>query len=144
MTHACLLGLLILSASADAQEVRTGTIKSVVGHVTVVRGESRQEAAHPGDGVTEHDRVVTGPDSATALILRDGTAISVGPNSALDLISYQYESTKQEGAMAIHLITGSMRFITGLLGKRNPDRVRISTPSAVIGIRGTDFIVEAQ
>lgn len=46
--------------------------------------------------------------------------------------------------MAINLISGSMRFISGLLGKRNPERIGISTPTAVVGIRGTDFILEVE
>lgn len=46
--------------------------------------------------------------------------------------------------MAIGLIGGTMRFITGLLGKHSPDRVRISTSTATVGIRGTDFILEAE
>ncbi len=140
---ACFLCFLTVSPALQAQESRTGTIKSVIGTVMLERGDSRQPA-RPGDPVAERDRIWTGPHSATAFAMRDGTSISVGPNSALDMTSFQYEPTKQEGSMAINLISGSMRFVTGLLGKRNPERIEISTPTAVVGIRGTDFILEVE
>jgi hypothetical protein len=137
------LGLLVLATQVHAQESRTGTIKSVVGSVMVVRDGSSL-SARPGDPVGERDRIATGPNSATAFTLRDGTSILVGSNSALDLTSFQYEPTRQDGSMVIGLLSGSMRFITGLLGRRNADRIRISSPTMTIGIRGTDFILEAE
>ena len=143
VSQACLVVLLGFSASSHSQELRTGTIKAVIGTVQVVRGESRQ-LARPGDMVAEQDRISTGPDSATAFTLRDGTIISVGSNSALEVTRFQFEPTKQEGSMAIGLLSGSMRFISGLLGKLQRDRVQISTRTATVGIRGTDFILEAE
>lgn len=140
---ASLLCFLAISTDLKAQESRAGTIKSVIGTVVLVRGDARQPV-HPGDPVAERDRISTGSNSAAAFALRDGTSISVGPNSTLDMTSFQYEPTKQEGSMAIRLISGSMRFITGLLGKRSPEQIGISTPTAVVGIRGTDFILEAE
>lgn len=138
-----LAGLLVFSTAVHCQERRTGTIKAVIGDVFVVRGESRQPM-RVGDPVVELDRISTGTNSATSFALRDGTIISVGSNSALDVTSFQFEPTKQEGSMAIGLVSGSMRFITGLLGNRDRDRIRISTPTATVGIRGTDFILEAE
>ncbi|WP_157731041.1 FecR domain-containing protein [Variovorax sp. HW608] len=51
--------------------------------------------------------------------------------------------TTQDGGMLIALLQGSARMITGLIGKTHPDAVRVETPTAVISIRGTDFIVQA-
>ena len=137
------VGLLAFSTVGHCQETRTGTIKAVIGTVSVVRGESRQPV-RPGDAVLERDQIATGSDSATAFSLRDGTFVSIGANSALSVTNFQFEPTKQEGRMDIGLLSGTMRFITGLLGKRDRDRIRISTPTATVGIRGTDFILEAE
>jgi len=101
-------------------------------------------SAQVGFEVAELDRIVTASASAAAITFRDGTAITVGPNSAVNLTSFKFESNKQDDSMVIGLLKGSMRFITGLLGKRNPEKVHISTTTATIGIRGTDFILEAQ
>lgn len=139
---AVLAAALVLSGQVFAQEARSGTIKAVIGDVVVVRGTDRQPAAS-GGALVERDRIVTGATSGAAVSLRDGTAIVVGPNSTVDLSSFQYDATKQQGSMAIGLINGSLRFITGLVGKNNPERVKISTRTATLGIRGTDFILEA-
>ena len=141
MAGIALLAALTVSSTAHSEDVRSGTVKSVQGEVLVLRGESRQPV-HSGDGVATRDRIVTGPSSAAALVLRDGTAITVGPNSTVDLTSFQFEPTRQEGGMVIGLIKGSIRFITGFIGKHNPESVRISTLTATAGIRGTDFILE--
>lgn len=137
------IGLAFAAPAVHGAEVRTGTIKSVTGLVSVLRGDSRQ-VVYPGDAVLERDHIITGPQSATAFTFRDGTSISLGPNSNVTVKGFQYESTKQEGSMALGLLSGTMRFITGLLGKQSPDRVRIATSTATIGIRGTDFILEAE
>lgn len=111
------VSLLAFSAVGRCQEARTA-IKAVIGTVSVVRGESRQPV-RAGDAVLfERDQIATGPNSATAFALRDGTFVSIGANSALNVTSFQFEPTKQEGRMDIGLISGTMRFITGLLGKR--------------------------
>lgn len=137
-----MVGATLLSTVVHAQEARSGTIKAVLGEVAILRGTERQPA-FSGGGLIERDRIVTGATSGAALSLRDGTAIVVGPNSSVDLSSFQYDATKQQGSMAVNLISGSLRFITGLIGKNNPDRVKIATRTATLGIRGTDFIVEA-
>lgn len=133
---------LMATAQTGAQQARTGTVKAMQGEVSVVRADGSQPAL-PGFGLMERDRVVTGPASAATIGLRDGTRITVGPGSTVDLSSFQFEPTKQEGSMVLALLKGSVRFVTGILGKRNPDSVRISTSTATVGIRGTDFILEA-
>ncbi len=51
--------------------------------------------------------------------------------------------TTQDGGMLVSLLRGTLRMVTGLIGKTHPDAVRVETQTAVIGIRGTDFIVQA-
>lgn len=138
----CLVCLLLFSGTAYAQSYRTGTVKSVLGEVAVERDGTRS-VARVGDAIAEGDRIATGPNSAAAFALQDGTAIAVGPSSIIDLTNYRYDAKRQEGSMFLKLVGGSLRFITGLLGKHNPDQVRIATRTTTLGIRGTDFILEA-
>ena len=122
---------------------RLGTFKAVQGEVTVVRADVRS-AAVVGNGFSSADRLVTGAKSATALTLQDGTMLSIGPDSTLDLEQFAYDPTTQTGNMAVRLLRGSLRMITGLIAKLKPEEVTVRTPTAVIGVRGTDFIVEAK
>ncbi len=127
--------------SSDA--ARAGTLKTVQGTVTVTTAQGPRPA-HPGDPVAEADQLVTGADSAASVVMRDGSTLVLGPHSQLDITSFAFNGTTQKGNMFISLLRGSLRMVTGLVGKGNPEAVKITTPTSVIGVLGTDFIVHAQ
>lgn len=122
---------------------RAGTIKQVQGEVLLGKG-SHRAAPQPGDGLRAGERIVTGKDSAASLVLKDGTVLTLGPDTTADLSQFQFDSTTQEGNLLLDLLQGSVRVVTGLLSKVNPERFKVKTPTAVVGVRGTDFIVEAE
>ncbi len=141
---ALLLGTVAAMAQAPAStpgDQREGTFKAVQGDVTVVRNNARV-AAMVGGPLLTSDRILTGPASAAAATLKDGTVISVGPDSAVDLSDFKFNATTQEGNLLVNLLRGTLRMATGLIAKVKPEQVKITTPTAVIGVRGTDFIVE--
>jgi hypothetical protein len=132
------------TAPAKAQpEAHAGVLKSVRGDVRLLATDGSTRTAQSGDVVAPIDRIVTGADSGASVVLRDGTKLVVGPSSRLDLKQFHFDSTTQDGGILVSLLQGSARMITGLIGKTHPDAVRVETPTAVIGIRGTDFIVQA-
>lgn len=140
----CVLGLGLvglLNQNALAQETRSGTLKNVQGPVQVVKGDTARPAA-PGGGVAEAERIVTGPQGSAVLLLRDGTQITIGPNSQVDITRFQFDATTQTGSLTVQVLLGTIRMVTGLLGKLQPDNVKVQTPSSTVSVRGTDFIVE--
>lgn len=134
------------AASAAAPEVaaapQAGFIKSVRGNVQLFGAAGPARNASAGDALAPTDRIVTGPESSASVVLRDDTTLVVGPSSRLDMKEFRFDATTHEGGLLISLLRGSLRMITGMIGKTNPDAVRIETQTATIGIRGTDFIVE--
>jgi len=130
-------------APAVKPDLQAGFVKSVRGSVQLLNGAGTARAASPGDALGAVDRIVTGPDSSASVVLRDDTTLVVGPSSRLDLKEFHFDGTTRDGGMLLSLLRGSMRMITGLIGKTNPDAVRVETQTATIGIRGTDFIVQA-
>lgn len=134
--------LLALPALGHAATERSGVFKNLEGEVTVVRA-GKSVPAVSGGGLMEGDRVVTGPKGAAAITLKDGTVLSVGPNASLDLTHYVFDSTSQNGSLLLNLLQGTVRMVTGIMGKTNPDLIKLTTPTSVVGVRGTDFIVEA-
>ncbi|MBT2321790.1 FecR domain-containing protein [Variovorax paradoxus] len=142
-----LSGLLLLGsggamAQAPAAE-HAGILKSVRGTVELLATDGTARPAFAGDAIAPIDRIVTGSDSAAGLVLRDGTTMVIGPSSRLDLKQFHFDSTTRDGGMLVSLIRGSLRMVTGLIGKTQPDAVRVETQTATIGIRGADFIVQA-
>lgn len=124
-----------------ATEQRDGTFKTVQGDVTVVRGNVRS-AAVVGGPLRISDRVLTGSASTAAIMLRDDTVLTIGPDSSVDLAEFHFDTEAQDGNLLISLWRGSLRVVTGLIAKLRPEQVKITTPTTVIGVRGTDFIVE--
>ena len=137
--------LLTLGTAASAQAVasadRAGTMKVVQGQARVIDAQG-ERALQPGDPVAAHDTVSTGSDSSASLVLRDGTTLVLGANSRVNLKDFAFNSTTQEGSLLVSVLRGSMRMLTGLIGKNRPESVQITTPTSTIGILGTDFIVE--
>lgn len=130
-------------AAAPAAQ-HAGFIKTVQGTVRLVDAAGQAQPAQPGSALRVSDSVQTGDDGSAGLVLRDGTTLVVGPKSRMDVRDYRFESTAQDGGMLIGLLSGSLRMITGLLGKSHPEAVRVQTQTATIGIRGTDFIVSTE
>ncbi len=124
-----------------APDTRAGTFKQVQGEVRLGRGDGR--AVQAGEAVRAGERIRTGQDGAASLVLKDGTVMVLGPDSTADLSQYQFNATTQEGNLLVELLQGSVRVVTGLLARVNPERFKVKTPTAVVGVRGTDFIVEA-
>ncbi len=128
-------------AAAAGGDGRGGTFKAVQGEVTVVRGNVRS-AAVVGGPVHATDRLITGPKSAAAFTLRDNSVLSVGPDTVVDLSTFEFNATTQDGNLLVDLLRGTLRMATGLIAKLKPEQVKVVTPTTVIGVRGTDFIVE--
>ncbi|MEJ8855957.1 FecR domain-containing protein [Variovorax robiniae] len=153
-TSLALAALVCAAATASAQTpaapspaaapAHAGFVKNLRGDVKLLDANGVMRAARTGEEVSPVERVVTGPDSGASVVLRDGTTLVIGPSSRLDLKGFSYESTTQDGNVLVALLRGSLRMITGLIGKTHPDAVRIETQTATIGIRGTDFIVEVE
>jgi len=131
------------SVSSAQQADRAGIVKQVVGQAWLGKAENRRAAA-PGDRLQAGERVSTGADAGASIVLIDGTVLTLGPDTTVDLKQFQFDSTTQQGQMGLSLLQGSLRVVTGLLGKLNPERFRIQTPTAIVGVRGTDFIVQTQ
>jgi hypothetical protein len=143
------VGLLLTASLASAQTAtapvdgaRIGTFKQIQGDIQLGQ-EAGRAAPASGDAVRQGDRVRTGQTGGASIVLVDGTVLSMGPNTTVDLSQFQFDSTTQNGNFLLDVLQGSVRVVTGLTARINPERFKVRTPTAVVGVRGTDFIVEA-
>jgi hypothetical protein len=119
-----------------------GTIKTVQGSVSVLRAGQKLAAA-PGLKVQAADKLTTGADGSVGITLRDNTVLSAGPNSSLSLDKFAFNPTTHEGAIDASLKRGTLAVISGKIAKASPDAVNFRTNSVTLGVRGTEFIIEA-
>jgi hypothetical protein len=129
----------LVAGEALAQDV--GRVKTVKGTVHIERG-GRRELALVGAGVRQADTLVTGPDGAVGVTLADDTLLSAGPNSILAIERFVYEAN-QPGSLEAALTKGTLAVVSGRIAKQAPDAMRVKTPAAILGVRGTELVVRA-
>lgn len=97
-----------------------------------------------GTVIAEGDELVSEAESEALLKLEDGTIVAVRPNTRMVFTQYSFnadEKQSQNDGFLVSLFKGGLRTITGKIGKRHPEKFKVQTPTATIGIRGTDFEV---
>ena len=135
-----LLAISILGFSVEAAE-QAGMIKVSKGAVSIERGGQRMAAA-VGTPVMVADRLRTGDDGSVGLTLRDNTLLSAGPNSLLVVDKFAYDNAAQDGKMALTIRKGTLSVASGKIAKRTPESVDFHTPTSILGVRGTEFVIE--
>ena len=116
-----------------------GFIQFVYGDARIILSTGGERPAQKGAQFNEGDTLVTGRGASVQLRMIDGALVAIRPDSRLKIETYQYsgrEDGKERGALA--LAHGGFRTLTGAIGSVNKDRLVVSSPSATIGIRGTD------
>ena len=129
------------AALAQPVQQAAGMVKRVTGNVTLERAGSRVPAL-AGSVVQVGDLLRTGADSAVGITLADDTLLALGADSELQLSAFSFDSTTQDGSLLASLWRGTLGVITGLIGKKTPDKVQVQTRTVVLGVRGTEFIVD--
>ncbi len=121
-------------ARADRQ---IGSAAQVVNSVTGTPATTRQpEALRAGIDVFQNEAIDTAYASASRVVFQDQTQLSIGPASQVVLDRFVFDPNPAASVVAVSVAKGVARFSTGLLPK--PD-YQIRTPSAQIGVRGTQF-----
>lgn len=134
------LAAALLSSVAWAKDVAQVTL--VVGQAQLERADGQQQVLERGAIIQESDRLRTGADGMVMLIFSDQGRVALRPDSELLIHKYQYDPEGQESDLQLELIKGTVRQISGKAAKHQPQRYRLSTPVAAIGVRGTDFLAQ--
>jgi hypothetical protein len=129
---------LIFAVAAHAADI--GQIKSAAGTVHIER-DGKVIAAPIGSGVKQSDKLVTGADGTIGVTFLDNSLISAGPNSVLVLDRYNYNPTTAAGRFDASLKKGTIAVVSGKMVKQKAESMQIRTPSTVMGVRGTEFVV---
>ena len=133
---ALLLGLPLAAWANDA-----GEFKNVSGSVRVER-EGKRLPAKVGMPVRQSDIIVTGADGSAGVTFTDNSLLSVGPNSVLAIDKYAFDTTTHAGQFDASLKKGTLAVISGKMVKQSPEAMRVRTPSSIMGVRGTEFVVK--
>jgi len=138
---------LLLAANGTANVItasnpqKIGTITATVeGPVTALDKDGTSRILNEGAPVYLHDTLVTSARSYVKIILNDGTVFQLGPHSRASLDKYAYDPDIGGGEFESYVYSGAFRYLSGKLGGNNQGQhTTLKTPSAQIGIRGSEI-----
>lgn len=139
-----LVVMLLAATSAVAQQpAAAGRIKVATGSVSILRGTSTI-AAHPGDAVFASDTLRTGADGSLGITLKDDTRVSLGPSSEVRVERFVYAPESGALGMVLNFVRGVAAYVSGHMAKLAPDSIRLETPAAIVGVRGTTLAIRVE
>ena len=135
--------LLALGSPLPALAASAGEVTHLSGAVVARKADGQSRILSVKSNVEEGDVLATAENSYARVKFGDGTEAVLRPSTQVKIDRFTFDEQKpQSDNMALSLLKGGLRAVTGLLGRRNPANMRVATPSATIGIRGTQFGVQ--
>ena len=117
-------------------------VKLTSGSVSVERAGVRLPGA-VGLALFPADVVVTGEDGNIGMTFDDNSLLSLGPSSRYSIDSFRFNRRTYEGKFQSTLSKGKLAVMSGKLAKQGQDQMQVQTPTSILGVRGTYFVVEA-
>jgi hypothetical protein len=135
--------LLLLCAlvALPALAGEAGRVKVSKGEVQIER-DGKRLPAPVGAVIQARDTVRTGPDGSVGITFQDNSLLSAGPNSELVIERFVFDSTTHKGEFDTALKKGTLAVVSGKIVKQSPESMRVKTPAAIMGVRGTEFVVK--
>ncbi len=133
-----LMAVMAVSTAAVAEDSAGMVIASRGIVIALANGDSRE--LKQGGFVYVKDEILTSARSFVVLQFTDGAKVTVRPNSNLIIEAYLYAGNDSDEA-TLNLISGGLRIITGAMAKTNPEKYKVRTPVALMGVRGTEFSI---
>ena len=137
------LFVVVLALSAQTAPPIVGSLKIVDGSANIHRGTQVIPAAE-GAHLLAHDSLETASDGSLGLILQDGTRVSLGPNTTLNIDRFAYEPVDGHFALLLRLARGVMVYVSGKIAQFSAGSVQVETPVGIVGLRGTEFAVSLE
>lgn len=135
----CALATSALMAQAQSEPI--GYVKTVSGEAWVTTAGQRQ-SAKPGLAVQIGSQLKTSAAGSLGVTFKDNTVMSFGPDTEMTVDEYLYAPAKKQFKLGARMSQGTLNYVSGVMAKLKPDAVAINTPSGIIGVRGTQFLLQ--
>ncbi|MGJ8621025.1 MAG: FecR family protein [Methylophilaceae bacterium] len=142
LTAFILILVFSFSSISIAETEHVALFKNATGDLKIIRGQS-EIVPTAGSHLFRSDIILTSKNSTCGIAFKDGTLLTVGPSSEVNISEYIFEPEEAKYNFSLYLKKGSAIYSSGKLGKLSPESVKVSTPKATVGVRGTRFIVKA-
>ena len=135
------IGLIfLLSVNSNAEEKLTieKQLVGIVGAISgIVKTETRELKA--GDKIYLNETISAGAGSGTQILLLDQSTFTIGEDSEVVMDTFVFDPATNDGKIVASVKQGSLKVISGLISKKNPDSLTVEVPEGTLGSRGTEF-----
>ncbi len=133
------VAIIFSGACSSAYAAVAGKVQFVIGAVQQSSEAGKTHQIQKGDAVNEGDTLSTGATASAQIKMQDGGFIALRPDSRLKFDKFSFNG-QQDGSESSYfsLLKGGFRAVTGLIGQLHKPAYLIKTPTATLGIRGTD------
>ncbi len=130
----------MISTSVLAEEKLT-IEKQLVGIVGAISGTVKTETRElkAGDKIYLNETIVAGAGSGTQILLLDQSTFTIGEDSEVVMDTFIFDPATNDGKIVASVKQGSLKVISGLISKKNPDSLTVEVPEGTLGSRGTEF-----
>ena len=134
-----IISAVVLTLLSSVGYAAIGTITEQVNAPPSIVRKSATLSASKGSGVEADDNVRT-TAGKVGITFTDNTRVQINENSKLVIDSFVFDpNNKKGGKLAMKVAMGTVRYASGAVAHNNPDSVKLTTPTATIAVRGTDF-----
>mgnify|MGYP001502751395 FL=1 len=114
-----------------------GVIGAAIGDIKNQKNESLSN----GSKIFFGDTIISKSKSNAQILFLDQTVLTLGEETELTIDEFVYDPNSQDGSFVSTVKTGTVKFITGQISKKNPDNLEVKVPAGTLGARGTEFVI---
>ena len=136
-----LTGLIFMISTSVFAEEKLSIEKQLVGIVGAISGTVKTETRElkAGDKIYLNETIVAGAGSGTQILLLDQSTFTIGEDSEVVMDTFIFDPATNDGKIVASVKQGSLKVISGLISKKNPDSLTVEVPEGTLGSRGTEF-----
>lgn len=139
------LGLLLIGLLTTpwswGDEIIVGYVKTLTPNAVLIHN-NRSEQLKIGSPVYSGSIIKTDSKGSAGLVLKDDTVLSLGADSEFEISDFVYKPSNDQLKLNMKILKGTLEYISGVISKLKPEAISLMTPTGIIGVRGTRFVVK--
>ena len=141
MSYLSKLLIIIFLTFASVANASNNSFVGVIGAAIGDIKNQKNESLSNGSKIFFGDTIISKSKSNAQILFLDQTVLTLGEETELTIDEFVYDPNSQDGSFVSTVKTGTVKFITGQISKKNPDNLEVKVPAGTLGARGTEFVV---
>ena len=141
MSYLSKLFIIIFFMFASVANASNNSFVGVIGAAIGDIKNQKNESLSNGSKIFFGDTIISKSKSNAQILFLDQSVLTLGEETELTIDEFVYDPNSQDGSFVSTVKTGTVKFITGQISKKNPDNLEVKVPAGTLGARGTEFVI---